>query len=73
MGEYLDHVRRLSAFLFIVAVVLVLAAIQMPASGVENRLPIYVLLGLAVATGVYWFPWHRYPRIGSWSSASLPR
>jgi len=62
VGEYLDHVRRLSAFLFIVAVVLVLAAIQMPASGVENRLPIYVLLGLAFATGVgvYWFPWRRY-------------
>jgi len=62
LADYLDHVRRLCSFLFIIAVALVFAAIHMPGSGVENRPPIYILLALAFATGllVYRFPWRRY-------------
>ena len=62
MAEYLDHVRRLCSFLFIIAVALVLMAIHLPESGVTDRTPVYVLLSLAFITGVgvYRFPWHRY-------------
>ena len=62
MADYLDHVRRLCSFLFVIAVALVFVVIHLPASGVEDRLPVYVLLTLAFATGgvVYRFPWRRY-------------
>ena len=62
MADYLDHVRRLCSFLFVIAVALVFVAIHMPGSGVGDPLPIYAVLALAFATGlvVYRFPWRRY-------------
>jgi signal transduction histidine kinase len=62
LAEYLDHVRRLCSFLFIIAVALVSMAIHLPESGVRDRTPVYVLLSLAFITGVgvYRFPWRRF-------------
>lgn len=62
MADYLDHVRRLCAFLFMVAVGLVFVAIHAPASGATDYPLIYLLLATGLATGlfVYRFPWRRY-------------
>jgi signal transduction histidine kinase len=62
VADYLDHVRRLCSFLFVIAVALVFVVIHLPESRVVDRTPIYTLLSLAFLTGlvVYWFPWRRY-------------
>jgi len=60
LADYLDHVRRLCSFLFVIAVALVFAAIHMPESGVADRTPVYVLLGLAFLTGLVCHLLHRH-------------